>query len=270
MLGFFFRHYDSWVDRYVVFDDGSTDGSLKLLRAHPRVEVRPFKRTFPDSFVDSQRELYDHVWKESRELAEWVVITAIDEHLCVPGRPMRDYLEASRRQGTTLVPALGYQMVSDELPGPEEVLCWSRTRGAPWHMMNKLSLWNPNAIEETHFARGRHTAAPTGRLQLPRRDELLLLHYKYLGFERTLARHAAQRGGLGPQDLAKQLGYKYSWSREQLREDWDRVATGAVDISSPDLRPWDSHLERRWWRPNLKRRLKRKAVALWAGMRGHG
>ena len=26
MLGFFFRHYDSWVDRYVIYDDGSTEG----------------------------------------------------------------------------------------------------------------------------------------------------------------------------------------------------------------------------------------------------
>ena len=41
MLGFFFRHYDPLVQRYVVFDDGSTDGSLDFLRAHPKVEVRP-------------------------------------------------------------------------------------------------------------------------------------------------------------------------------------------------------------------------------------
>ena len=29
MLAFFFRHYDPWVDRYVIYDDGSTDGSLE-------------------------------------------------------------------------------------------------------------------------------------------------------------------------------------------------------------------------------------------------
>ncbi len=39
MLGFFFRHYDSWVDRYVVYDDGSIDGSLTILAGHPKVEL---------------------------------------------------------------------------------------------------------------------------------------------------------------------------------------------------------------------------------------
>src|SRR5690242_2946962 len=35
MLPYFFRHYDSFVDRYIIFDDGSTDRSLDILRRHP-------------------------------------------------------------------------------------------------------------------------------------------------------------------------------------------------------------------------------------------
>ena len=51
LLGYFFRHYDRWVDRYFVHDDGSTDGTLEILRSHPKVVVRAFPRTVPDSFV---------------------------------------------------------------------------------------------------------------------------------------------------------------------------------------------------------------------------
>ena len=40
MLGFFFQHYDRFVQRYVVYDDGSTDRSLDILHANPKVEVR--------------------------------------------------------------------------------------------------------------------------------------------------------------------------------------------------------------------------------------
>ena len=37
MLPYFFRHYRSLVERFFIFDDGSTDGSLEFLRAQPDV-----------------------------------------------------------------------------------------------------------------------------------------------------------------------------------------------------------------------------------------
>jgi hypothetical protein len=269
MLGFFFRHYDPWVDRYVIHDNGSTDGSLELLHAHPRVEVRSFEWVEPDSFLLSHQAMHNHVWKESRGLADWVVITSIDEHLVVPDCPMRTYLEECDQKGITLLPALGYQMLSEEFPEPDETLCVSRTWGAPWRKMSKLSIWNPEVIEETNYSIGRHEATPMGRVKLARRDELLLLHYKYIGFERTLARHATLLTGLGSKDTASDGGqFKYTWSREQLREDWDQIAARAVDVTSPDLRPWSSHLERRWWRRKLRQRLRRRAALFIANRRG--
>ena len=32
-LPFFFRDYDPWVDRYVVYDDGSTDGTAEAAKS---------------------------------------------------------------------------------------------------------------------------------------------------------------------------------------------------------------------------------------------
>ena len=116
MLGFFFRHYDPWVDRYVIYDDGSTDGSLDILRAHPRVEVRQFERTDAESFVLSHTRMQQHAWRESRGQADWVVITAIDEYLWVRGRDMQSYLAELASDGVTCVPALGFDMNSETFP----------------------------------------------------------------------------------------------------------------------------------------------------------
>jgi hypothetical protein len=55
--------------------------------------------------------------------------------------------------------------------------------------MSKLSIFDPVAIDSTGFTVGHNEAKPTGRLQFPLRDELMLRHYKYIGFERPLRRH---------------------------------------------------------------------------------
>ncbi|WP_119302988.1 glycosyltransferase family 2 protein [Dongia deserti] len=43
MLPFFFRHYDDLVARYFVFDNGSTDRSIGMLKQHPKVTLGEFR-----------------------------------------------------------------------------------------------------------------------------------------------------------------------------------------------------------------------------------
>ncbi len=99
MLDFFFRHYDPWVDRYVIYDDGSTDATLSVLAARPDVEIRRFERIHPLSFVESARAWQNSAWKEARSRAAWVVVTAIDEHIYHPAMP--DYLVRCKTAGVT-------------------------------------------------------------------------------------------------------------------------------------------------------------------------
>jgi hypothetical protein len=174
MLGFFFRHYDPWVDRYVIYDDGSQDGSLDILRAHPKVELRRFERVDAESFVLSHTQMQEHSWKESRGRADWVVITAIDEHLWVHGHDRRSYLRELGDEGVTCVPALGFDMNSETFPLDKGLLVQTVTHGRPRRFFNKLSVFDPAAIDEARFVEGRHRAAPSGRVVLPARDELML------------------------------------------------------------------------------------------------
>ena len=245
MLPFFFRHYDRFVSRYVIFDDGSTDGSLDMLRAHPRVELHHLRRADPNSFAISEQLLSNDCWKTHRFLADWVIVTDIDEHLYHPDFP--SMLTRYRARGITAVPALGFQMISEEFPADHELLCETRLYGAPWANMCKLSLFDPSRISEINFTIGRHTAEPEGHVVFPDQDELMLLHYKYLGFERTHARHRQMLGGLGEQDLANGWGHKYSWSRVRLRADWDEVAQNAVNIRDVQEEPSATYPLTRWW-----------------------
>src|ERR1700733_7363954 len=92
MLPFFFRHYDKIVDKYFIYDNGSTDGSIAMLEKHGRVEISHFESG--DSFVEEERRLGDTMWRDSD--ADWVIITDIDEHIYHPD--LTGYLKRCRDQ----------------------------------------------------------------------------------------------------------------------------------------------------------------------------
>ncbi|MDR3531492.1 MAG: glycosyltransferase family 2 protein [Rhodopila sp.] len=244
MLAFFFRHYDPWVDRYIIYDDGSTDETLAVLAARPDVEVRRFERVHADSFVESSRVWQNNVWKESRGQAAWVVLTAIDEHLY--NKAMPDYLARCRDAGVTAVPALGFHMISEAVPAPAETLARTRRMGMPTWEMNKLSLFDPSALDETNFSPGRHFAAPSGRVVYPEADEVLNLHYKFIDKAYLAARHRVLRQGLRDGDVEKGLGAQYAWSDAAFEDAWRRVSDAARDYTDPSI-GFTTHIER-WWR----------------------
>jgi hypothetical protein len=245
MLPFFFRHYDPFVDQYVLFDDGSTDSTLSLLADHPKVKVRQFVWSDTESFAFSERSLSNECWKESRSSADWVIVTDIDEHLFHPS--MLQYLDTCTQKGITLIPALGFQMISEDVPSAGETLYQCRFFGAPWKQMMKPSIFKPSEIEEIDFAVGRHTANPIGNVRVPQRDEVLLLHYKYLNFEQTRRRHAELATKLRTKDLVFAMGHKYGWSPNELRKDWDRIAADAVDVRKIVTSAAEYYPYERWW-----------------------
>jgi hypothetical protein len=259
MLPFFFRHYDSWVDRYFLYDDNSTDATLAILEAHDRVQVSRFTRTSPDSFVLSEQRLSNHCWKQSRGVADWVIVTDIDEHLYHPQG--MEYLTHCAAEGVTLIPALGYQMISADCPVAGQNLCEEYTIGAPSSRMMKPSIFNPNAIKEINFSKGRHKAKPKGRVKTPDTDEMLLFHYKYMELLHTYARHQMLHGGLRSRDLRHGWGKQYTWSLEELKSDWQTWEGSTVDTTAIRANPASNYPFEPWWtsyrarQPNLWSRL---------------
>jgi glycosyltransferase involved in cell wall biosynthesis len=247
-LDFFFRHYDSLVDEYHIYDDGSDDGTLQILSAHPKVQVYSFETT-EDSYVLSAQKYHENFWKASKHRADWVIVTAIDELLYHPN--LENYLLECSAMGVSAIPAIGFQMISAEYPLPTKAVTSQISSGAFWRQMSKLSIFDPMKIEETNFSTGRHQASPTGNVTFPKVDELLNLHYKYLSFNQTYQRHIELGDKLRGFDVELNAGHKYRWSRDELLEDWQYFESHAVDDVF-DLQKVNAYLDSlellKWWR----------------------
>jgi Glycosyl transferase family 2 len=245
MLDFFFRHYEPFVDRFFIHDDGSTDGTLDYLAKRSDVEVRPLERVDAESYVASSLHMYETSWHRSRGQADWVIVTNIDEHVFHP--QFERYLAQQTAAGVTAIPALGYQMLTTSFPAADSVLFRDHCIGAPWRQMSKLALFRPDAIEATGYQPGRHIAAPTGRVVYPERDELLNLHYKYLGLDFILARHQEANPRRLAKDVRQGWGHRYSLPADAVAADFAQFASRAQDYRQA-TDPHRQHTEPRWWR----------------------
>jgi hypothetical protein len=259
MIPFFLRHYEPWVDRFVIFDDGSTDGSRELLERSGKVEVRSLVHAHPDSLILSLRELYNHAWKESRGGADWVVVVNMDEHLYHPD--IEGFLEAAVDDGVTAAPALGYEMVGEGAFASSRPLFETVRRGAPRGRVGKLALFAPGEVGEIDYQVGRHRAHPRGQIRYPARDELLLLHFKCLSLPRLIARHAEQDRRRRGRDRAEGWGRQYGWSPEEAAAWSAELERAAVDVLAV-ADPHEAHEEPRWWRPGPRQMVADLAHAL--------
>jgi hypothetical protein len=181
LVPFYLDYYGSWVDRIIVYDDGSDDGSLNLFKAHPKVELRAFPPK-QESFVLTATALWDHAWSESRNIADWVVIANIDEYFWHKDG-MKNYLERCTEHRVTVIKPLGYEMVGDHFPDADESLVEALPMGVPMWGLDKEQIFNPSAISDMDFGVGRHTCNPIGRVKRSDPPEAKLLHYKYVDME---------------------------------------------------------------------------------------
>jgi len=244
MIEYFLRHYEAFAERIVIYDDDSDDGSKEILLAHNKVEVRQFVRSDHDSLELSRIATFNHCWKEARGTADWVIIVDCDEFVFHPR--IDEYFATQKHNGVTIIPTLGFQMVTDQFPGEGEYLAKSHTRGCPFDRRNKPCVFDPSAIREINFSVGMHSAQPVGLQSLPPKDELMLLHYKYLGVDYLCCRHLELSSRRGSVEKANQWSSHWENTAEQLRGAFDSYKARSVDISAPGFSPGVLHAVPPW------------------------
>jgi len=201
MMPFFLRHYSTFADRIIVWDEASTDGTREAVKACPKAELRdwPFKGLDDEKFLDAQNNWH----REARGQADWVLWPDVDELLWHPSP--RPFLVRARARGWDMVHSRGYAM-TPQSPPPND----GRSQfydicavGAPTPNYDKSLIFNPAC--DIKYDIGRHEVKEfSGRRPPLSVWSFKLLHCHFLGLEYTQARNA--------RNYSRAVDKRYAWN----------------------------------------------------------
>lgn len=229
ILPYFLKHYETIAEKIIVYDNMSTDSSLDILKAHPKVEMRSFSSNneFRD---DMHRDIKNNCWKEARGKADWVIVVDTDEfiyHVDLYG-----FFKNHLLKGTTLFKPKGYMMVSEKLPTTKGMIYEEIKTGVPQEFSSKPVVFNPNKIEEINFSAGAHSCEPTGEVNLYESSgDLKLLHYKVLSLDYLLTRSRQCKERLSDINKQNNWGIHYTVDEQiKTQKFFDRLEEAKIII----------------------------------------
>lgn len=198
LMPYFVRHYSTFCDRIILYDDASDDGTPDIAIA-AGAEVRPCPWSGLDDMAASA--LASSQYKEAFQRAEWVAWVDADEFLYHPH--ITEHLAMLRKGGVTLPRVEGYTMFSPQTPTTEGQIYGEIYRGVPDERYTKPVIIDPS-IEMT-WGPGRHEFAASA-VTNANGDAIKLLHYRWFGESDYLSRNAKNMSRISDTNLAFGLG----------------------------------------------------------------
>ena len=117
LMPFFLRHYEDIVDKIYLFDNCSTDNSMKIAAKCPKVEIRSFDTgglLRDEVHIKIKNQFYT-----SMKLDGWIIAIDFDEFLY--HKDLRGLLQSYDARGINFPLVRGFNMIGTEVPKDDGV-----------------------------------------------------------------------------------------------------------------------------------------------------
>jgi hypothetical protein len=227
LMPYFLRHYGRFADRIIVYDNESDDATVQIARAFPQASVRTFQ-TGHEMRDDIMLDIRNTDWKESRHLADWVIVVDLDEFLWHENLPA--HLERCREMGVSLPSLEGFEMLANAPPqGPGQIYDEIKI-GAPEPFYAKRCVFNPDAIRDINYGAGCHAAHPVGNVVEDHLPGLKLLHFRFLGRPWIQARWQARSARLSALNRSRNWSLHYEMDQAAIDLWISRLKQNALQV----------------------------------------
>lgn len=215
------------ITKAVVYDNGSTDGSVEYLKQFDWIEVRHFDTDGMNDAV--QRDIKNECWKESRGKADWVIVCDMDECLYVKDTKIFDKMKEG---GYTICAPQWYDFISEKIP--------IYTKGKLLHEISnkankgnsKVVLFDPNKIDNINYTVGSHTCNPNGNIKYYNGSIYILHINKHLSFEYLLKKYKELNNRQSVTNKKNHWCIHYAFSEQKLKQYYDNDLNKAINFNN--------------------------------------
>ena len=212
VLPHFFKHYD-FADKIIVYDNGSTDNTARIVQAHPKGELR-FYHTRNEQDNLTMCQLKNHCWKGDD--ADWVVVCDCDEFM-IGHQRLRDFA------GPVVFQCEGWNVVTHEFPNDFSAV----RKGVRDSVYYEKCLCFSPRITDINYQVGAHEATPNAHIV---KGVLRLYHFNMLSEDYLVQRWKRYVPRMSENDRKQGFGIHYLFSEEAIRERHSKAMEQAVDL----------------------------------------
>ena len=217
ILPFFLKHYSKFVDKITVFDNQSTDNSLKILKEYKEIPITTNTYETNNKLDDKTYiNIKNNCWKNSE--FDYVIICDTDEFLHF------DKFDTS----LDILTPNGYEMVDNiELDKIDTI-----KYGLSEKNYNKTILFNPKKITEINYSFGCHTCnpIPNNLYHVVNDDNYKILHYKYINLEYVYKKYYESKNRLSDFNQIHKLGIQYNWDNNQINSYYNMINSKKIKL----------------------------------------